>query len=193
MTYFQRGILAVACILLGYFFWPLFILGGFIAWSVYSDMIDAPARRKQAEEIKARINAPVSIDDIRFRCESPAETAFLDAMISAYSLQAGPGGIEGQGLRLRNQVSMGNLRILSGIASSQYRADFLIDEKLVVEIDGAEYHSSPDALARDQRRDADMERDGYVVLRLPARIVIADYREALRRVEDARRSILPLP
>ncbi|WP_454888281.1 endonuclease domain-containing protein [Sphingobium herbicidovorans] len=186
LTFFQRGFLAVVCILLGFIFFPLFFLGGLIAWSVYRDIVEAPARRAQQAEIDASINAPVSVEDIRWACESPAEAAFLDAMISAYSLQTGPGAIEGQGLRLRSQISMGRLRIYTGHASSQYRADFLVDDKLVVEIDGATYHSSPEAVARDRQRDEDMRREGYTVLRIPAQLVFQNSVEAVKRVENAR-------
>jgi very-short-patch-repair endonuclease len=84
---------------------------------------------------------------------------------------------------------MGRLNIYSRHASSQYRADFLIDEKLVVEIDGAAYHSSPEAVARDRQRDADMRREGYSILRLPALVVLGNAAEAVRRVEAARRSV----
>ncbi len=186
MTIFQRSLLAAACILLGFLFFPLFFVGGLIAWSIYGDIVEAPARRAQQEEIDARINAPVSAEDIRWACESPAETAFLDTMVSAYALQTGPGAIEGRGLRLRNQVSMGRLNIYSGYASSQYRADFLIDEKLVVEIDGATYHSSPEAVARDRQRDADIRREGYSIVRIPAQVVFEDSAAVVKRVEDAR-------
>lgn len=181
-----RILVAAICILLGFLFFPLFFVGGLIAWSIYRDIVDAPAERAQQTEIDARLNAPVSVEEIRWMCESPAETAFLDAMVSAYALRAGPGAIEGNGLRLRNQVSMGQLRIHSGYASSQYRADFLVDEKLVVEIDGATYHSSPEAITRDRKRDADMKRDGYSVLRIPADLVFLDPAQAVNRVEDAR-------
>ncbi len=189
MTYFQRGLLAAACILFGFLFWPLIPLGGLIAWSVYKDIIEEPERKKQEAEIKARLSEPVSVEEIEWQCDSPAETAFLDAMVAAYSLRAGPGGLEGQGLRLRNQVSMGHLRFTKHTAYSQYRADFLIDEKLVVEIDGAAYHSSPAAVARDAQRDADISRRGYTILRLPARLVFNDPGEAVRRVEAARLSL----
>jgi very-short-patch-repair endonuclease len=189
LTYFQRGLLSVICILLGFVFFPLFFLGGLIAWSVYRDIVEAPARRAQQAAIDASINAPVSVDDVRLACESPAETAFLDAMVSAYALQTGPGAIEGRGLRLRNQISMGRLNIHKWHASSQYRADFLVDEKLVVEIDGVAFHSSPEAIARDQQRDADMRREGYTVLRIPAQVVFQNSGETVKRVEDARRAI----
>jgi len=189
LTYFQRGLLSVVCILLGFVFFPLFFLGGLIAWSVYRDIVEAPARRAQQAEIDASINAPVSVEDIRWACESPAETTFLDAMVSAYSLQTGQGAIEGRGLRLRNQISLGRLKIYKWHASSQYRADFLVDDKLVVEIDGATYHSSPEAIARDSQRDADMRREGYIVLRIPAQLVFQNSVETVKRVEDARTAI----
>ena len=181
-----RILLAVVCALLGFLFFPLFLLAGLIAWSVFSDIKDAPAQKIRDAEAEARANAPVSVEDIRDRCDSPAETAFLDAMVSAYALQTGPGAVEGRGLRMRSQVSMGRLNIHSRYASSQYRADFLIDDKLVVEIDGATYHSSAEAVARDGTRDDDMKREGYTVLRIPAKLVFLKPTEAVQQVERAR-------
>lgn len=178
----------MVCILLGFLFFPLFFVGGLIIWSVFRDIAEAPARRVELAEINALINAPVSEENIRWNCDSPAETAFLDAMVSAYDLQTGPGGIQGRGLRLRNQVPMGKRNIYSHHVSSQYRADFLIDEKLVVEIDGAAYHSSPEAVAKDRQRDEDMRREGYFILRIPAQVVFQDPAEAVKRVEDARKA-----
>ena len=45
------------------------------------------------------------------------------------------------------------------------RVDFLVGHRLVVEIDGAEYHTDPVAFERDRRRDALLSRLGYRVLR----------------------------
>lgn len=42
MTHFQRGLLAAVLIVIGFFFWPLLAVGGFIAWSVYGDIRDEP-------------------------------------------------------------------------------------------------------------------------------------------------------
>lgn len=176
-----------------YYFWlsllPALFLGRLNRLECLSRHCRSPARRAEQAEIEAQINAPVSVEDIRWACESPAETAFLDAMVSAYDLQTGPGAIEGRGLRLRNQISMGRLRIHRNHASSQYRADFLVDEKLVVEIDGATYHSSPEAIARDQQRDVDIRREGYTVLRIPAQVVFQNSVETVKRVEAARTAI----
>ena len=177
----------IICFLLGFMFPLLFLLSGMIAWSIYSDIKEAPERALQREEAEKRANAPVSPADIRDYCESPAEEAFLDAMVQAFNLETGPGAIEGGGLRLRNQVGMGQFRIHHrGDTSWQYRADFLVDERLVVEIDGETYHSSPEAVARDQKRDVDLRREGYSILRIPARLVFEAPEEAVNRVRNAR-------
>lgn len=43
--------------------------------------------------------------------------------------------------------------------------DFLIGRSLVVEIDSVAWHASPEQLANDRRRDAELTRRGYVVVR----------------------------
>ena len=45
------------------------------------------------------------------------------------------------------------------------RVDFLIGLKLVIEVDGAEYHTSPETFESDRRRDAVLSGMGYRVLR----------------------------
>ena len=186
MTYFQRGLLAAVLIVIGFFFWPLLVVGGLIAWSVYSDIRNEPERKRQEAEVAARINVPVTVEDMRFTCDSPAEEAFFDTMVSAYKMTTGPGCIAGEGIKLRTQVGLGRLRIGRNSAWSQFRGDFLIDEKLVVEIDGETWHGSRDAKARDAARDEVIRAEGYTVLRIPATIVFNSPTEAVRRGEEAR-------
>lgn len=189
MTYFQRGLLAAFLMLLGLVFWPLLAVGGLIAWSVYSDIRDEPELKRQEAEIEARLNEPISVEDMRWSCESPAEEAFFDAMVSAYGMTAGAGCIAGDGIQLRTQIGLGQLRIGRGSAWNQFRGDFLIDDKLVVEIDGATWHGSPDAKARDAARDEVIHAKGYTVLRIPASVVFDTPAEAVRRVEEVRRRL----
>jgi len=176
----------IACALLGFLFPLFFLLSAFIGWTVFSDIKEAPERKAQRVEAEKRVNSPLSVMNIREYCESPAEEAFLDAMVEAFDLKTGPGAIEGRGLRLRNQVGMGQFRIHQSSTSWQYRADFLIDERLVVEVDGAAYHSSSEAVERDRKRDSDFKREGYSVLRIPALVVFQNPKEAIRRVRSAR-------
>lgn len=189
MSYFQRGLLAAVLILFGMVFWPLLAVGALIAWSVYQDIREEPERKRQEAEIEASLNQPISVDDMRRSCESPAEEAFFDAMVSAYGMTSGPGCIAGNGIRLRTQSGHGHLRIGRGSAWRQFRGDFLIDDKLVVEIDGATWHSSPEAMTRDAARDKLIQTEGYTVLRIPASVVFNTPAQAVRRVEEARRRL----
>ena len=186
MPYFMRGLLAVALMLCGLLFWPLFAVGCLIAWTVYSDIRDEPERKRQEAEVKARLNEPIAVADMRLTCESPAEEAFFDAMVSAYNLKAGPGCLAGNGIRLKTQIGLGQLRIGRSTVWSEFRGDFLVDDKLVVEIDGAKWHGSPEAKARDAQRDKAIQAEGYTVLRIPASVVFNDPDEAVRRVDEAR-------
>lgn len=52
------------------------------------------------------------------------------------------------------------------------RVDFLIGERLVIEVDGAEYHTDPDAFERDRLRDALLSARGFRVLRFSYRLVL---------------------
>jgi very-short-patch-repair endonuclease len=48
-----------------------------------------------------------------------------------------------------------------------YRVDFLWPEqRLVVEVDGYRFHSTPQAFERDRRRDAELKLAGYTVIRI---------------------------
>lgn len=111
---------------------------------------------------------------IEEHCESPAETAFLRAMIEAYDLTPVGGSLAGKGLRLDFQVEEGG-----------YRTDFLADRWLVIEIDGAAYHSSAEAIARDRVRDEYFESLGYSVVRIPAKVVFNRPKDAVQRVRSA--------
>jgi hypothetical protein len=106
------------------------------------------------------------MDHYRAACESPAEVAFLEAMVSAFNLRpvGGPGStLKGSGLSLRMQVWV-----------DRYRLDFLANDSLVIEVDGAKWHSSEEAKLRDSTRDASLRTRGYAVLRIPAKIPLYD-------------------
>src|SRR5579859_2943861 len=95
----------------------------------------------------------------------PAEQvrAHMDKMWRA--LSAGPSSLErtiaavlsGLGVAFETQVAFG-----------RYRVDFLIRSKaLVIECDGSRWHADPAVRAKDARRDAFLQSEGYRVLRLP--------------------------
>ncbi len=65
-------------------------------------------------------------------------------------------GCRALNLPLRSQVAIGGVG----------RVDFLIGDRLVVEVDGRETHSPAAAFAADRRRDLALKERGYLVLRL---------------------------
>ena len=90
-------------------------------------------------------------------CDSPAETDFLREIIATHKMSFSEGAFRGDGVIVKRQVEIG-----------RYRVDFLFNDKLIVEIDGHEFHSGRDNANRDARRDATLRAKGYKLLRIPA-------------------------
>lgn len=154
----------------------LLIIVAFVIWHFVPRRDPNQPTPQFRTETRAIASDPNWPSYIEAHCESPAETAFLRAMIDDYDLKPVGGALRGTGLRLDFQVQEGC-----------YRVDFLANRWLVLEIDGAAYHSSPEAIARDKVRDQYFESLGYTVLRIPAKIVFTTPHEALRRVQSALR------
>ena len=57
------------------------------------------------------------------------------------------------------------------------RVDFLIGRRLVIEVDGAEYHIDPVRFEADRTRDAELTTIGYIVLRFSYNQVIYRWHE----------------
>ena len=62
------------------------------------------------------------------------------------------------------------------------RVDFLVGEKLIVEVDGRDYHSDPGAFTNDRRRDRAAVGQGYAVARFTYGDVVGDAGSAAREV-----------
>lgn len=86
------------------------------------------------------------------RCESGTETIVRVRMALL-------------GIHLRPQV------LIPGVG----RVDFVAGDRLVIEVDGAEYHTDPVRFETDRRRDAELSRRGYRVLRFSYRMVMDDW------------------
>ena len=63
------------------------------------------------------------------------------------------------------------------------RCDFLVGTSLLIEVDGAEYHVSPEAFETDRRRDAVLSALGYRVLRFT-------YAQVMFRWEEVETAVL---
>lgn len=93
-------------------------------------------------------------------CESPIERAFWDEYV-----KRGLTALSG----LRPQVVVG-----------AYRVDFGIPERrLAIELDGFEFHSSREQMAKDKKRQRDIESEGWRVCRFSGREVHHDPRACL--------------
>lgn len=180
-----RVALTIVLALGGFIFPILFVFALLVGWSLAQDFRNPP------QEVDAWFTRrwTTTADDPDWKayflpvCESPAETAFLEAMIAAYTLTPDKGALRAGDLSLELQVKV-----------PPYRADFLINGCLMVEIDGATYHSSPEAIKRDRERDEFMQARGYSVLRIPASVVFSNPSEAVNRVRSfvsKKHSIVP--
>lgn len=55
------------------------------------------------------------------------------------------------------------------------RVDVLVGDRLVIEVDGSEFHSGADAFESDRRRDFEFAVRGYLVIRLSYRMVMSHW------------------
>lgn len=150
----------------------LIVIWGVTAWIRPKDDIPPPPPNK-LETLTADDEEWPKL--FRRACESPAEVAFLDAMVSAFDLKPDKGRLSGSGLTLQMQVPV-----------ASYRLDFLVDRGVVVEVDGARWHSSPEAIERDTERDKVLRSKGYEVLRIPAKTTLYKPDEAIALVRQTR-------
>lgn len=165
------------CFVGGFFHPLLFIPAAIIAMTLTSTPEEEHEARRPTPKAAPVERAGIQVEDPDWKsrylgaCESPAESAFLTAMISGFSLQPDNGVLKAPSLTLNMQVEI-----------KPYRLDFLANGWLVIEIDGAAWHSSPDAVARDKVRDEFFHSYDYTVLRIPAKVVFSTPQEAVKRV-----------
>lgn len=138
-----------------------------------------------------------------------ADHLLTTRIIDAQSLEVIPGAVGG---RLRALASAGGQSppetlarlslVEAGYVPSEQvsftnvgRVDLVINDCVVVEVDGRSYHSDPAAFVRDRRRDRVLTKDGFRILRFAASEVFADRfivaREVAGVVGPARGVLLP--
>ncbi|SJN17834.1 endonuclease domain-containing protein [Luteococcus japonicus] len=55
------------------------------------------------------------------------------------------------------------------------RVDFLVGERLVIEVDSREHHTGEERYQADRRRDLELRSMGYIVVRLTYQQVVHDW------------------
>ena len=73
-----------------------------------------------------------------------------------------------------------------------YRVDILVDDWLVLELDGRGTHAQDKAFTADRRREAMIMRDGRIVLRFASATVMYDWDFLLACVRDVLRQHAPV-
>lgn len=175
MNFAPRVLLIVVLIAAGFILPFLWLGAAIVAFTLYADTRPVEVRTEDGRFPNTTGDDPDWRVQMRKCVESPAEEAFLNIMIDHFDLKPQNRSLQGNGLTLRMQVE-----------ALRYRLDFLVDEALVVEIDGAEWHCSPEAMARDQKRDQELVEAGYTVVRIPAKIALYDHEKAIDLVEGMR-------
>jgi very-short-patch-repair endonuclease len=85
---------------------------------------------------------------------------------------------------------VGTLLIVPQFRFSKFRADWGVfrvgnAQALLIECDGQDYHSSPEAVARDTARDASAHALGHLTMRFWGRQIVRDPRKCARMIFDA--------
>lgn len=58
------------------------------------------------------------------------------------------------------------------IRTLKYYPDFLLNNNIIVEVDGERWHTSSEAIERDKKRDDDLKQNGYKLYRINAKNII---------------------
>ncbi len=175
MNFAPRALLIVVLIAAGFMVPFLWLAAAFVAFTLYADSRPMKTREEDGRFPNITVEDSDWHTKMQECVESPAEEAFLSLMIEHFDLKPHGRALHGSGLTLRVQVE-----------ALRYRLDFLVDDALVVEIDGAEWHSSPEAMARDKKRDEELVEAGYTILRIPAKVALFERKKAVDLVEGMR-------
>lgn len=106
-------------------------------------------------------------------CESEPERILLEALITQARLKPA------------SQEMVGSLTIRPQAVVLCYRADFLVNGHLVVEVDGKAYHNNESAFESDRYRDQDLIVNGYTPIRFPASQIYRDVDTVVARIVAA--------
>lgn len=68
--------------------------------------------------------------------------------------------------KVRQALEISGLKFKQEQKIGIYRADFLLNKKLIIECDGDYWHQIPGAIARDQRKDKYVHNKGYTIYRI---------------------------
>lgn len=77
------------------------------------------------------------------------------------------------------------LRVVQQAVIAGHRVDFLVGDRLVIQVDGYEFHSSPQQRASDIAHDAELRLRGYTVIRLSYHQIVREWPATERMLRTA--------
>ena len=60
--------------------------------------------------------------------------------------------------------------------------DFLLDNNIVIECDGIYWHTKPEVMERDKRKNEHLKQEGYTMFRFTDREILADVESCVNKV-----------
>lgn len=113
---------------------------------------------------------------------------FRDAPV-ADRLRAGAsrsGSDSGPESVVRQRLSAAGFAVVQQVAFPGMRVDIgIVGTRALIEVDSEEFHGSAESRDRDQRRDSELLRRGFVVVRLPFDRIFGDWPWCLEQVKNA--------
>lgn len=111
------------------------------------------------------------------------------------AMQSGFGSQSGLETRIKLFLTRHRIRFEQQVMIGSMRVDFRVGQRLVIEVDGREFHVG-EQFERDRRRDSELRQLGYDVMRLSYSMTMAEWDVYSSRILDvirARRHMYPAP
>jgi len=97
-----------------------------------------------------------------------------------------PGSDAGSESVVRQRLLAAGITVTQQVQFPVGRVDMQVDgTRILIEVDGKEFHDSPEARERDRFRDAELVALNYVVIRLSYRQIFEDWPWCLRIIREA--------
>lgn len=129
-------------------------------------LVDSLARRRLLDPAEIRGLAADRPADVRRAVDrmDPTSDSGIETCVRIW--------LESHRISFRTQV------VIDGVG----RVDFLVGERLIIEVDGKEHHTGVEAFARDRRRDLELHARGYLVVRVTYSDVMHQWDWASNRI-----------
>lgn len=105
------------------------------------------------------------------KCESEPEILLLIEMINKFKLN------------IINNILIGSFKVDVQYKIGNYRADFLINNKYIVEVDGRSYHENDNSFHKDRLRDQNLMMKGYITIRFTAAQIYESQESVVNKIQ----------